>query len=328
MPLRPALANSASRGSLGRSIVEMFRMKDARPVFTKLIAVLIAAALVFGGAAATAYASQASLPNDALYGVKTFGESLVLSLAPQANDKLGLALEFAQRRVDEMEALKQSGMSVPEHVAAQYQEQVEYTLQLAAGMSDDHITSALEQIHTSLQNQLNRIEQLQQLNPDDPALTQVRNHLQEQIHLTESGMTDPQQFRLQIHARQQLGQLTREPVVTQEPSATITPGPGDESNNANGNINGNANEVDNFNGNNNEDGNSNANTNTDGSENGNGNENSNSKDDGNGGNGNDGGGSRDDNQNGHGGDNSNDNGGHGGDNSEGGGGSGNGNGNG
>ncbi len=134
-------------------------------MFTKIMAVVIAAVLLFGGFAATAYASQDSLPNDALYGVKTFGENVRLSLASQGDDKLGLALEFAERRVEEMAALNELGMEIPQHVAAQYQEQVEYTLRLAAGLSDEQIIPGLERVHTRLQEQLQRLEQLQPIKP-------------------------------------------------------------------------------------------------------------------------------------------------------------------
>jgi hypothetical protein len=125
-----------------RTISEYFTQKEIQPMFTKVMAVLIAAVLVFSGAAATAYASQASLPTDALYGVKTFGENIRISLAPEADRKLGLALEFTQRRVDEMAAVNQLGLIIPAHVAAQYREQVEYTYAWPQGCRRPHHTSA------------------------------------------------------------------------------------------------------------------------------------------------------------------------------------------
>ena len=276
-------------------------------MFTKIMAVIIATVLVFSGAAATAYASQASLPTDALNGVKTFEENIRISLAPLADSKLGLALEFTQRRVDEMVALNRLGMIIPEHVAAQYQEQVEYTLRLAAGLSDDHITPALEQIHTHLQEQLRTLEQLHKANPDDPALIQARDQLREHIRLAEAGLQNPKQFRLQMRERERLAQQTQAPFETEAPNPTIIPGAGNSNANANAN----------------------ANTNSNANGNGNDNDNdSNGNDDDNGGNGNDndddngGGGKGNDNDDDKGGGNGNDNGGGGG------GGSGGGNGNG
>jgi len=318
-----------------RTIPKLFTKKEIQPMFTKVMAVLIAAVLVFGGAAATAYASQASLPTDALYGVKTFRENLQLRMAPQADDKLGLALEFAQRRVDEMEALNQLGMTIPAYAAAQYREQVEYTLRLAAGLSDDQISPALEQIRTRLQEQLRTLEKLHLANPDNPALIQAREQLREQLRLAEAGLQDPQQFRLQVRARERLVQQTQAPSETEAPNPTITPGAGSGNANANGNTNGNLNGNMNGNANGNMNGNGNENGNGDmnGNGNGNGNDNGddhggNGNDDGTGGNGN-GNGNENDNDNGGGGngnDNDNDNGGGGNDNDNGNGGNGNGNG--
>jgi Domain of unknown function (DUF5667) len=242
-----------------------FSRRQTRPMFTKVMAVLIAMVLVFSGAAATAYASQSSLPTDTLYGVKTFGENLQLRIAPKSDDKLGLALEFAQRRVDEMAALSQLGLTIPVHAATQYQEQVEYALQLAAGLSDLEIVPALEQIRTRLQEQLNTLEQLSQANPNDHALILARDLLREQLRLAEAGRQDPQQFRTQMQTRERLVQQTLTPLETEEPDPTMTPGANNSNTNANGNTNGsvsgneNGNTNDDLNGNDNEDANSNGN---------------------------------------------------------------------
>jgi uncharacterized membrane protein YgcG len=304
------------------TLSQAFRIKEMPQMFTKVMAVVIAAVLLFGGFAATAYASQASLPNDALYGVKTFGENVRLSLASQGDDKLGLALEFAQRRVEEIAALKELGIEIPPHVAAQYQEQVEYTLRLAAGLPDEQIVPGLERVRTRLQEQLQRLDQLSQVNPNDPALIQARDRVREQLRLVDDGLGDPQQFRERIRTREQQGPI---PSATEQPGPTVTPPAGNQNanTNSNNNANGNGNENTNSNGN----GNENANGNQNGNENMNGNNagfgdgNGNSNDDnGNdnvnddGGNGNDDGGGGNGNDNGGGGNGNGDDGGGGNDN--------------
>ena len=65
--------------------------------------------LVFGGVSATAYASQFSLPGDALYPVKTSLEQTQLGLSLNAARQAELQLEFAQRRLDEVAALIEEG---------------------------------------------------------------------------------------------------------------------------------------------------------------------------------------------------------------------------
>ena len=313
------------------SISEYFTRKQMRPVFTKVMAAFIAIVLVFGGAAVTAYASQGSLPTDALYGVKTFGEDLQLRMAPHSDDKLGLALEFAQRRVDEMAALNRLGMIIPEHAATQYQEQVEYTLRLAAGLSDEHITAALILIRIRLQEQLSTLDQLSKANPNDAALIRAREELRDQLQFVEAGLQDPQQYRVQMLARERQAQETQAPFATEAPDdPMVTPEGGNNNANINGNTNGNLagneNGNENMNGNGNEDANSNV---TDNDNDGNGNDgnsndgNGNGNDDDHGGNGND----NDDDKSGNGNDNrgnGNDNGGDGNDNDNGGSGNGNG----
>ncbi len=212
--LRPAPVSPAPRNRhilWTHTIAEAFKRKELNPMFTKIMAVLIAATLVFGGAAATAYASQASLPNDALYGVKTFGENLRLSLAPQPNAKLGIALEIAQRRVQEMAALSEMDIEIPVHLASQYQEQVEYAL-IAAEMPDDEIVPALEQVRTKLQEQLRIMEQLHQAQPEDPALVQAREQLRNMEQLHQAQPEDPAlvQAREQVRIMEQLHQAQSE----------------------------------------------------------------------------------------------------------------------
>ena len=65
--------------------------------------------LVFGGASATAYAAQSSLPGDALYPVKTGLEQTQVRLSSDAADQAELQLEFAQRRLQEIAALIDEG---------------------------------------------------------------------------------------------------------------------------------------------------------------------------------------------------------------------------
>ncbi|OGO37381.1 MAG: hypothetical protein A2W35_06750 [Chloroflexi bacterium RBG_16_57_11] len=203
-------------------------------MYTKLIAVLITLALVFGGVAATASAAQESLPTDALYPVKTLGESVALGLSVSSMDKLEKALEHAQRRVDEMRALAEMGVAVPENVGDDYDGRVEYALRLAARMSDDPMSQALEKIQQSLQEQLAAVEQLRIARPDDAQLAGVEIQLRQHLSLVALGLADPQKFREQLaaalHGSDGPGS-TQDPSVTEEPSVTETPEPEDDNSN-------------------------------------------------------------------------------------------------
>jgi hypothetical protein len=89
------------------------KWKMATPKFRMamtLTAVLIAMVVFMsGGAGMTAYANQNALPGDTLYGIKTGFEQTRLSLARDAADKARLNLDFAERRLDEIARLIESG---------------------------------------------------------------------------------------------------------------------------------------------------------------------------------------------------------------------------
>lgn len=77
--------------------------------FSTLAAVLLVIVVLFGGASATAYASQSALPGDALYPLKTSLEQTQITLANDAYNQAKLHLEFAQRRLDEIKELLAQG---------------------------------------------------------------------------------------------------------------------------------------------------------------------------------------------------------------------------
>ncbi len=131
----------------------LFRRKEMSPMWTFLTTMLVTLALALGGTGITAYAAQDSLPNQALYGVKTFTEDMQLQLTTQAENQLTLALKFANRRVNELAAMAKQGESAPETVANRYGAEIDHALQLAAGLPENGLTSALEQVQTQLQQQ-------------------------------------------------------------------------------------------------------------------------------------------------------------------------------
>lgn len=92
-------------------VKEKFAMTTSKQrfVYTTFGILLAIFVLLFGGATATAYASQSSLPGDALYPVKTGLEQTRVNLSNDAADQANLHLEFAQRRLGEMAALIAEG---------------------------------------------------------------------------------------------------------------------------------------------------------------------------------------------------------------------------
>jgi hypothetical protein len=184
-----------------------FRRKEMSLMWTFLTTVIVTLALALGGTGITAYAAQESLPNQALYGVKTFTEDVQLQLTTQAENQLALTLNFANRRVNELATMAKQGESALESVANRYGSEIDHALQLTAGLPESNMTSALEQIQTQLQQQEQVMAQLCQAHPQDSVLQQMQSRLQQRLHLAESGLKDPQGFQEQL--RQQLQDQTQ-----------------------------------------------------------------------------------------------------------------------
>lgn len=96
---------------LFRALKEKFTMVTLKQrfAFTALLAVLGLTLFIFGGAGATALASQSALPGDALYPLKTSLEQTRVALARDAALQVQLHLRFAERRLDEITALISEG---------------------------------------------------------------------------------------------------------------------------------------------------------------------------------------------------------------------------
>ena len=83
--------------------------KNSKFAISTFVALMVVVLMLFGGASATAYASQSALPGDALYPVKTSLELTQISLANDAYLRAQLHLEFAQRRMNEITELLLQG---------------------------------------------------------------------------------------------------------------------------------------------------------------------------------------------------------------------------
>jgi hypothetical protein len=79
-----------------------------RMALAAIIAIILAV-FAFGGMGVTAYAAQAALPGDALYVVKTGMEQTRVALTHDAIEKARLNIQFADRRLDEMLRLAETG---------------------------------------------------------------------------------------------------------------------------------------------------------------------------------------------------------------------------
>ncbi len=190
-----------------------FQRKERIPMLNILLVVVMAIGFVFGGAGITVYAAQDSLPDEALYGVKTWSEDTRLSWANSAQERLELTLGFTQRRVLEIGELQAAGKTVTAGVITRLHEELNTALQLAAGMDEPQMVQALEQIRLQAATQSQTIATLASAaaGGSDEDLEKLQERLREQAQMASTGQADPQGFRQQVRDRDRTSQPTLAP---------------------------------------------------------------------------------------------------------------------
>ncbi len=190
-----------NRGSNG--IFLLFQRRQRLPGLNALIAVVLAVVVFFGGTGATVYAAQDSLPDQALYPVKTWSEDVTLSLTGSPQMRLNHALDFSDRRVVEMGELLAARKPIPEGVKTRLQSELDLALELVAGMDNSQALQQLEQVRQRAEAQYQKMAMLMAGAPEsaEPLLLSSRARLQEQTRLATLGETDLQGFRMQIRQR-------------------------------------------------------------------------------------------------------------------------------
>lgn len=85
------------------------KLQPHKVLLTAIVILGVFVIFLFGGAGVTAFAAQNALPGDALYGIKTGLEQTQAVLARDAAIRVELYLEFAERRLDEINKLIAEG---------------------------------------------------------------------------------------------------------------------------------------------------------------------------------------------------------------------------
>ena len=225
---RAAVSQPGNRRHIGwiNTFVLAFQRKERKPMLNALLAIVMSVTVLFGGAGATVYAAQGSLPDQPLYQVKTWSEDARLSLTSSAQGKLDLNLEFADRRVAEIVRLQAAGKTISEGVSARFHQELNAALKIAAGMDDPQMLPALVQIRQQAEVQAQVMAAVMNAgaNQGDPVLARVQERLQEQARLAAAGEADPQGFRIQVRDRDRVNRPTQTPHPTQPGTAIHTPG--------------------------------------------------------------------------------------------------------
>lgn len=180
---------------------------------TVLTSLVVVFSLLFGGAGATVYAAQGSMPDEALYGVKLLSEDVRLSLAGSTEAQIDLLMEYADRRNAEILALKfahetaleNAGEETVLKVTNRYQEQVFHALELAGELQDEAMVDALAVIgvHIRKHDRDQVMGRTKQPDDADPLMTRLVAVRRLQIGLSELGIVDPLAFRHQLRLAQE-----------------------------------------------------------------------------------------------------------------------------
>lgn len=209
----------------------LFDLKERSPMFTSLALILVAVSLLFGGAGATVYAAQDSIPGEALYPLKSLSEQARLGLAADAAHRFTWQMRYIERRVSEASRLAEMGEIPPASLQNQLALQLEQALQLAAGMEDPQAVQALSRLREMLMNQERIVAAVGGGgNPEvQGALLRVRQQIHERLQLCETGLQDPNMLRERLRLRQFApGQGTGTPAAnpSHTPGLIATEAPG------------------------------------------------------------------------------------------------------
>ena len=174
-------------------------------MFGTLATILVIVSLALGGAGVTVASAQVAQPVDSLYSIKIWSEDARLALTINPSDGVQLALEFANRRVEEIKSMLESGSIPPELVELPYQRQVEQAIRLALKLPDDQSVHALEQIRIRLQTQLETMYHVNSMGNEyaKGLLYQTRLMIQERLQWVENAKTDPNRAREEFQERNQ-----------------------------------------------------------------------------------------------------------------------------
>lgn len=173
--------------------------RKGHPKMATISTLILIFTILFGGTGATVYAAQNSLPDETLYPVKLMTEDIRSGLSTQSEDRLELALQFAQKRLDEMLAMNQAGHHPTSAVDDRWEYQIQSALRLTANMSETELAQALSQVRERLMEQDRLLSQHLEAHPTDPTLERVHEQLRDHLQLVDEGASDHDAFRSRVH---------------------------------------------------------------------------------------------------------------------------------
>ncbi|TEU14840.1 MAG: hypothetical protein E3J21_14750, partial [Anaerolineales bacterium] len=137
-----------------------------RPLGTVAATLIVILALVLAGGGGIVYASTDSLPGSPLYGVKRATEQVQLFLAPAGTKRSELHIRFAQKRMEEVQALAEVKGQVAEEALAAMAEETELALEEAEKAPAQDKLALLDKLVSLTQRQQAVLERVQTKAPE------------------------------------------------------------------------------------------------------------------------------------------------------------------
>jgi hypothetical protein len=189
-PVSPALPDR-------RKWWKNIRRKE-RSIMVTLVRVALALSMALGATGGTVAIAQASEPGEILYPIKVASEDVRLALTSDSEKAFDLLLEFAQERLEEIDALSEEGAPIPPQVTTRLQAHFEQALRYASSFDDANLVQAMERLSAMTQQQTQVIRQMQSQDAGnaDGALQQTEQIVSRVRQAAEEGLEDPTTFRL------------------------------------------------------------------------------------------------------------------------------------
>ncbi len=216
--------------------------KEARPMINFITSAIVILTLILGGGGITVAAAQSSQPDSPLYDLKLLTENVQLTLTTDPDAQVQTALNFAARRLQEIQTLIDAGQIVPEDLVGRYALEVNQAIQFALNQPDNDATRLLTQMQRQLAIQTQVLDQIQSKGSqqNEAILLQTRTMMQSQLQLVQTGLADPIQLRDLLQTRDQdrlcdgaagcvnnpenTGEGDSQPWQSEDASATSVPG--------------------------------------------------------------------------------------------------------
>jgi hypothetical protein len=158
----------------------------------------LAFVLVASSGAGVAAAAQGTLPGEALYVVKVFGEDFRLTLTTDEAAEFDILGSYVERRYSEIDALQSADSVIPQSTADRLGEQLNAMLQLAASMDDTAMAQSLSDMQDMLQPRYQGTNGDQDRLQDQfqvKSMVQIHKQTRDSWEATALGLSDPEQFR-------------------------------------------------------------------------------------------------------------------------------------